>query len=996
MSTTESVTDTGLLKFLQSHNASLYVKCLDLRKAVEAWLSYVPLTFPHYAQHTLPHSEEVISQISRLLFNSADADSPVIPLSTSEAFVLVLGGYLHDVGMVVSNADMSHIFSDEAWSEWVRDGTRKDRWLQIQAQRASATANDDDKEKAKGHFLADLQTRFLIAEYLRRTHPARSAELITSEHLGHFGLSIDDPILLRTVGDVCAGHGLAVHELEDRQRYPTDKDVLGQPVNVRLMAILLRLGDLLDLRHDRACPLLMNAACPLPSDSLAHWAQYECFTDRTTRPDEIRIAAECQTQDEHRIIRDWSQWIVDECDNARRLAARFTRHGKWTAPKASLRGSDATIRIERAEGADYVWRDWKMELDQGAVLQRLIHDVYDTPTAYIRELLQNALDATRCRLYGDLKDGHEPTPEYPTQVPEETRQRYPISVSLCEREVENELSQQSETRQILVVEDVGIGMDEEIILRYFLQVARSYYTTEDFRRRYGFVATSRFGVGFLSVFAVSDRVVVETYKPSAGSGAEPIRLTLTGPREYLLTEKSQRSTAGTRIEVELRQAMKPGQLTRIVRDLCVKTEFPIEVNDLGEQSVCTSEDPEQFLWDIPVPDKEGGVLALRFIPIELDGIEGEVYVVERRHDGQSSWDTAWYQGEELPVKHPGWICPPKLENTLCFHGISTYGDLRRALHYSSYGFSVRVDLRGDFPAVGLARSGFFMDRARSEVTWERELRNYLGRILDEHLASVALPSPRELWDYRRRLSRSYVVPEYWKNRADMIPARYGDNEDFFSVAQIRGFDRVWVAVNIAMLGFVYGPNWANVPFDAPLQSSESKPVIRHRDIWGSYSDVVTPLFADMSPAEVTTLDEKWICIAFQHGEDQRYLYEEPQHKMCFADLGQRGPVGFCVDLDSIVFSLINRGHPIGNWISSLIAAAEAGDEPVSSAQLDILLGVLANAFRYNNHTKAIKHIAAWHTREGLPSTLRPPEMELSESDFRLTSIECLGEGIRRT
>src|ERR1035437_930789 len=178
---------------------------------------------------------------------------------------------------------------------------------------------------------------------------------------------------------------------------------------------------------------------------------------------------------------------------------------------------------------------------EGCVVDRLsTADV--EPHAFVRELIQNALDATRCRLYEDLRSMGEPTPNDPTRVPEAGRSVLPIRVGLRWVEVENELSGLLESRQELSVEDRGIGMDEEIITRYLLQVGRSYYATPQFLRRYDFTPTSRFGVGVLSVFADSDHVLVDTYRPSSAAAA-PISLLLTGPRQYILTKRGARTQA---------------------------------------------------------------------------------------------------------------------------------------------------------------------------------------------------------------------------------------------------------------------------------------------------------------------------------------------------------------------------------------------------------------------------------------------------------------------
>jgi len=66
--------------------------------------------------------------------------------------------------------------------------------------------------------------------------------------------------------------------------------------------------------------------------------------------------------------------------------------------------------------------------------------VHERPEEYIRELLQNALDATRCKMYDDLSTEGLPAPESPTKVEEDRRERYPVHISLRSEVFENELS----------------------------------------------------------------------------------------------------------------------------------------------------------------------------------------------------------------------------------------------------------------------------------------------------------------------------------------------------------------------------------------------------------------------------------------------------------------------------------------------------------------------------------------------------------------------------
>ncbi|MBM2847022.1 MAG: transposase, partial [Bacteroidetes bacterium] len=197
---------------------------------------------------------------------------------------------------------------------------------------------------------------------------------------------------------------------------------------------------------------------------------YNRVRHRLTAHDRVEIVAECETMDEHRYLQDWCQWLVDELANARTTMAGSSRHGTWTVPRATMNGSETTISIRPAATAKYLPVNWIFELDSQAVFQRFIYDAYGSPDTFIRELIQNAADASRCQMFYDLSNEEKECPQYPTMVDQAKRFCYPITVTLSNTERTNALSGEREMRQVLSVEDVGIGMDKEVIRKYFLQV----------------------------------------------------------------------------------------------------------------------------------------------------------------------------------------------------------------------------------------------------------------------------------------------------------------------------------------------------------------------------------------------------------------------------------------------------------------------------------------------------------------------------------------------
>ena len=363
------------------------------------------------------------------------------------------------------------------------------------------------------------------------------------------------------------------------------------------------------------------------------------------------------------------------------------------------------------------------------------------------------MDASRCRMYLDLiSDGEEP-PEFPTQFSNERRNHYPIHINLEELEYRNELSGEFEKRQVLTIEDFGVGMDREIIQRYFLQIGRSYYTTDEFRRTFRFIPTSRFGLGFLSVFAVSDFVTIESYKLESTDGA--LCLTLTGPRNYLLIEKGRRTNSGTKIEVILCERMESGVVTDLLKHWCKRVEFPIVVNDLGTETTIIAERTEQFLYETPIVTDSRTRFAVRSFPVNRPGIEGDLYIFSVRGEKGESWaDRHWAQ-YRYPQEHPEAIAPKFPESVTCVNGIAIFGE-----HSSLDAMIERIDYRSEMENLNLSRQPSWGRPGRRER--DQAILSRWEEILKDHLAETPLAKGAEGWIYKQNLVGQFSIPGFWE------------------------------------------------------------------------------------------------------------------------------------------------------------------------------------------------------------------------------------------
>jgi molecular chaperone HtpG len=964
---------TPLMKFLQAGHPELYGKVLELRDVIQDWLTYIPQTFPHYTRHTALHSDAIILQASRLLFKDADHTQPVIRLSGVEAYVLAAAAYLHDAGMVVSDHEKSELLKSEDWRIWTTNSAAAAKRLaEIRDFRNSGSPPDG----VVRNFLADVQSRFLISEFIRRTHHLRASEMMAQQEdqLGRFAFG--DPVLLRTIAEVCVAHGLRESELEDRDRYPDRRDLRGEQVNVRFLAIMLRLGDLLDMSTDRACPFLMNAACPLPAESYAHWTQYQRLSHMLTSPDRIEITAYCKNQEEHRYLIDWCHWIVGEVSNAAVLMARSTRHTDWHAPVATIDCSQATIKILPAADAKYIPSNWRFELDQDLVFRRLIEDLYTEPYSFVRELIQNGLDATRCQMYLDLRADGIDVPDSPTQVPEDRRKRYALKLELLSRELTNPLSDEVENRQVLSIEDFGIGMDREIIERYLLQVGRSYYTTYAFQKQFKFIPTSRFGVGFLSVFNASEHVSIETFKPSSGSGDGPLRLELTGPRNYLLLERGQRRRSGTRIEILLRKPMESGQLTEIVSNWCRRVEFPIHVNDLGANATISAERKEQFTYEIPDVIHDGAKLGVRAFDIQRSGIEGELYVFTRTDDHGESWD-AWSDAKyRYPSVDPRASEPRFPESLHCIHGIGISRGGR------SGPVSERLDFRGGrIPVPPLSRDLMMFDfRHRMPESDERVYSRWV-EILKEHLSTSKKAQSPEGWRYKQSLVDDFASPAFWACVPGTIPIHSRLGARATSLEETKRFDSIAVIMEPQTSSYGFA---ARTSLPPPIWDQDV-PAILGTDLARFSKTHRIALFNGNSIQSARWLGSGQVVLYWTKGADDSNTLKAGYYESKLAKLPGPFSVGFAVhstsdsDLDTTLF---NTTNPLVQWVLRLRAASQTATFGITEEHFQRIYESLRELPLFLYNLKDFEHyIERWREWPGLPAELKPPTIKLSREMF---------------
>jgi hypothetical protein len=189
----------------------------------------------------------------------------------------------------------------------------------------------------------------------------------------------------------------------------------------------------------------------------------------------------------------------------------------------------------------YKYRDTKFNLSKRQVIDLLMGTkLYGNPEVALRELLQNSIDACLLRKAQEEKWGNS------NYEPE-------ITVKYFTENGEN----------ILEVIDNGTGMDEYIIDNYYSKVGSSFYKSTDFynlksESNADFTPTSRFGIGILSCFMVTDILIVDTRRVIGNYNyGDPLNITVEGQDSIFWIKPGGREIPGTTTKLILRKAKNP-------------------------------------------------------------------------------------------------------------------------------------------------------------------------------------------------------------------------------------------------------------------------------------------------------------------------------------------------------------------------------------------------------------------------------------------------------
>ena len=530
-------------------------------------LKIFPAIHGQFTLHDETHTLRVVQLMQTVV------GSIIERLNGIELALLIMAAYFHDQGMVVDATELEEIRSSDDWKlheqNWIADHPNFEETL---AKLNDALLTESERQRVEA-CIAELRAA-MFTDFIRKTHGERSARFLTQRYGRDPRLVVNSRPVVDLLAQICVSHVRRPEAITQANGFHLDELVGTTKVNMALLAYVLRLADILDFDRERTPDSLYRAIHFTSKISLIEWQKHRSVIGWEVASDRILFAAECEHPAYERAIREFLGWIDSE------LAA-LESWGRSLPAEAQEKRLQLPQQVDRSRIGPhfdpvtrepaYRYYDLEFSLSRDAIVKLLMTDrLYSNKSLFIRELLQNAVDALRHR-----------------------RALYQASgVSLSDLKVDFKHYQESGF-DIVRCQDNGMGMDEQIITKFLTRAGRSYYRSPEFEReRARFKASgcdfdpcARFGIGFMSCFMFGDEIVIRTRR-DYGMGhdhGQPLIVEIKGLSGIVVIRMGRADqVVGTTIEIRGRRKSftldrwsDPVDLIEVLNGYALAVEFPI-------------------------------------------------------------------------------------------------------------------------------------------------------------------------------------------------------------------------------------------------------------------------------------------------------------------------------------------------------------------------------------------------------------------------------------
>jgi hypothetical protein len=507
------------------------------KKKIGLGLNNVSSSFPHYSLHDRSHSNTIIRNIESFL-----DEERIRKLSPSDSFLILMAAYTHDIGMILLHSIIQREWTNSEFEDFLISTKENSNDVDLIK---SAKLILDFAERCEKSQTEDLgwalevknAVILLTADFFRRTHHSRSKDYISVDNnefkriaQGFYSDQLPNRFL-DLLGEIAYAHGISFLQVLNNLDYQAD-GFQSDKIHPRFIAFLIRLGDLLDVDDNRFDDFSLNQLSKIPDTSFTHKEKHASVKHILISPQSIEARVDCKNEDVYRTARQWFDWLIAEVGQQSKEWALIAPSKLGGLPPVILNGKIQILykgALPKKELLDLkftISNQRIFEIFEGAAL----YD--DAEFVFLREIVQNSIDATKIQIWKDissgiydfilrphlqgtyvhLKDNSDfdviSNIKFPDDIPNDIYMNYPITLSIdWDKTMKDELN--------IICKDNGTGISEENLIRMTRKVGESRKNDKSYQiiknsLPFWLRPTGAFGIGLQSLFILSDSFIIQT------------------------------------------------------------------------------------------------------------------------------------------------------------------------------------------------------------------------------------------------------------------------------------------------------------------------------------------------------------------------------------------------------------------------------------------------------------------------------------------------------